>query len=118
MNCGTRAVASQAGRSTGPPSRQGVCALADVVSGRFQPPAPPRTHSPCSFRRSPLTGRGTFTTIQAEAAPLRLSRYPEKAMSVRSGATFVSATADLVLVEESEPGIAIVTLNRPEKRNA
>jgi enoyl-CoA hydratase/carnithine racemase len=30
----------------------------------------------------------------------------------------VSATEDIVLVEDGEPGIAIVTLNRPEKRNA
>ena len=30
----------------------------------------------------------------------------------------MSATADLVLVEDGEQGIAIVTINRPEKRNA
>ncbi|ARU05982.1 hypothetical protein CCO03_16070 [Comamonas serinivorans] len=113
-----------------PPSRQGVRAQPGPPSGWVASPPwarasgwPPRLGQPCrgpTCHRMPPTCR-----VLATLGARRRGRRPQAATAQAAASSHwtsldmtPSDAPDLVLVERPEPGLAIVTLNRPQALNA
>src|SRR3954471_11990219 len=49
---------------------------------------------------------------------VRVSESPRPAQPALRGSIMAVSDADLLLVDDSDPAVGVVTLNRPDKRNA